>query len=1603
MTNLEKTIPFVFNHQAVEVELQRQCDYLFSKKMGMEVTLSLRFDCPQNLETLIHQNRTLKANITLTWSGSDKIINIEFPAPYHGVFIIRSDYDTTASKRCWIPMLIDKPGNWILKKYKEKEEKTEIIHRLAFPGGKYFELSIDDKPDFKIKKTAPTIIQLDEHGIELAFNKQKTKIRNDFIHDTQSLVENTADYIDAQDLIRQRLQTYDNYVIERFLSKIINCFITVFKRDNRCQGIVDGNASGITPIEKEDFWDGLKEREQVIGWQIFPVDYLISIDRLELFSPLNNIDAVSQLTSLKRYSYSKNLPAIYHQNHPSFKNIFCPIETPESSDVGITVHLAKGVTTDIWGNMYPYKQSDTYLGYASALVPFYQHNDAVRVMMGAKNLRQAVPLVGSEPPIIQTGNEQDIIELINPLHNRRIVPEEFGKYEPGRMLLVAYMPWFGYNFEDAIVANENLVKDGQMNWQYEEKYLKYLLPGFEPDLQNGLAKVGHKISNGESLVEFPQQENTECLVHDGYDGILTELIYIKPVSENFGGLIKWRVKYTVPLQVGSKFMARFGNKGVISKFYTPDQMPRLPDDENLPENLKGKSVDLVLNPHGVISRMNLGQLLETQYSLAMSMGFKAPPNTGTAFEQLDHSQLCNFFDSKPPFDKYGRIKVQFEDGSCTNSPVTIGYEYFTVLKHIPSKKAHVRRGRDNSDRYNQITGQPVGGKANKGGQRIGEMEFWALAAHQAENIIKEIVTHRSDPAWTTQSDSTQTTQAILDHLYALGFQFDNSGNVSAVSDDDIMITKNAKPITNCKTRIRENIGIFKCPKCDLELLGGESVISIATSQRSDLATIDVQSILNHYGYDNLQIEKVEYHKPDASAKKEIEEVTIKTDKGSVQFELEIKRSGIALRFNIDGEKFIAKRRMEKVFHLTDLPFMSIRCKKHTTEYLICENAKLKTKYFSGGLYDEKIFGTTSLTNPVLGWGFIELSKPIKHPFIKDHFIKTIPILPIKYRSVSSYIFLAKGEEHDFTNEYIKVFEINEQHKKDKVEIGVLEKSIARLYEKIKQRTFGKSGKSKFGLLRRHGLGRRLDYSGRLVIVPDPSLGWDEVSVPINVLAVLYGDQISETVEDENLKNFFINFRDINHQIHDDNAILDAINNYLSKTNSRVLLNRAPSLHKYNILSFKPIPHKIKDGMVLKLNPIVFKGFGADADGDEMSIHALLGKSSNAEAEKLSPTHRDNILSVASGEPMLDFDQDFVLGNFLINGEKKSDGITRIKKLIGGEDKYHEIILSEMRSSFDRVTRDGVSFSFLELLNCKISENEIKNLVSSETGNLNSKLENAVKFKLDEIVSDRSNPGYYFAAMALSGARGKKQTRQVLAARGLLSPGLVGFEPDDNQFIIPESLVDGMTPESSYISTFNARSSMIDKNIGTFKAGYLMRKLVLAMWPYHIVVGNCGGESILDCKYLPDYMICTRCYGIEVTDNYPAGLIAAQSIGERCTQLTMSSFHSGEKGVTLGDVEKILSDLSEDFNQFYEKLIDIPALENIREEHFRMLWLVIKRSSDETLNSAIKQSYSPLSSTVGIDSFGNIQRFLKDNSSGSSKSNPIEKLILSTMMENFNGK
>jgi hypothetical protein len=1594
---MSTSVPFIFNYQAVEVELQRQCDFFFKQKLGMDVTMSLQFNIPNNLESLIIQNKTLKARAKLSWDSQSKEIIINFPAPYHGVFIIRSDKDSEASKRCWIPLLADKQGDWVFKKYKEKG--SELFFRKAFPGGRYLELPIGTGKKLKKGKNVPTVIQVNSDGIRFAFSDEKTEVKRKFQKTTETLEKSELYPIDDQDLQNKRLLTFTNYIVEGFIRQLVNSLRAIFREEKRYRKIIRSEIQTITHKEQEEFWQGLVDREALIGWQLVPVDYLISTGRLELFSPLNNIDAVSQLTSLKRYPFSKNLPAIFHQNHPSFRNIICPIETPESADVGITVHLAKGVETDIWGNFYPGDNSDTYLGYAASLVPFFQHNDAVRVMMGAKNLRQAVPLIGAEAPTILTKHEKTIINNVSPLVESKLVANEFADFKSGRQLLVAYMPWYGYNFEDAIVANSDLVTNGQLNWQFEEQFTKYVLPGYTPDVTKGEMKIGDTICTGDVIAEFSPKTNDDSpLVHQGEQGILIDLKYIDPKSEFIGGILKWTVNCKIPLQVGSKMMARYGNKGVISKFFSPDQMPRLPEDNNLPIELRGRPVDLVLNPHGVISRMNLGQLLETQYTMAASLGFTLPPDIGKAFNKADHSELLKFFESKSPFDKYGRIKLQYEGESLTESAVTVGYQYYSVLRHIPSQKAHVRRGKSQSDRYNVITGQPVAGKANNGGQRIGEMEFWALAAHQANNIINEFLTHRSDATENTIFSQTQTTQAILDHLFCLGFKFDKTGAVTAVTDNDVSCK--AKPVKSNKTRIPAVKGVFKCPKCNFELLNGEKIVSTARSQRSTIQVIDVLSVLDHFGYEILKTPDIDFNKPTKEEGPQEKEFEVVTSKGYLKLGFVLKPSGIALRFNIDNIEFIAKSRFDRKYTISTSLSLTIRCPKHTTESLRANNAKRQVKIMPGGLYDENIFGTFETNNPELSWGYLELPYRISHP-ITEQSINKIPILPVKYRSTNSALFLARWEEHEITESYARIIRLCSLYKKlpDKKEEEKQQKklkySVIALYNKIKIRTFGKSGKSKYGLLRRHGLGRRLDYSGRLVIVPDPTLDWDEVSVPVNVLAVLYGKQIAEKLESEDLNNYFAECENIKTPCPDEEAVLVELQNHFKTNRTRVLLNRAPSLHKYNIASFKPIPHFKNEGQVLKLNPIVFKGFGADADGDEMSIHALLDEKSISEAEKLSPVHKQNILSVASGKPVLDFDQDFVLGNYLLNdSEVQKNGLTRFKDIIEIDTDFKQKILAEMRSSFTKVTNAGVSFSYLELLSCILGEKEIDSAFLGIKESVNEVLETLTDAKLKTILENTANPGYYFAAMAISGARGKKQTRQVLGARGILDPGLIGFDPDNQQFQVPESLVNGMNTESSYLSTYNSRSSMIDKNIGTYKAGYFMRKLVLALWPWHIAKRACGSSSQNECKLLSEYKICKGCYGVNVPDMYPAGLIAAQSIGERCTQLTMSSFHSGEKGVSLSDVEKLLADTPDNFNSFFENLHEVSALKNIKEEHFFVLWSAIKASPDSTLNSAIKSGQTNLSAAASIDGLGMILQFIKSSESVSSE-HPMDDLIQSS--------
>jgi DNA-directed RNA polymerase beta' subunit len=222
-------------------------------------------------------------------------------------------------------------------------------------------------------------------------------------------------------------------------------------------------------------------------------------------------------------------------------------------------------------------------------------------------------------------------------------------------------------------------------------------------------------------------------------------------------------------------------------------------------------------------------------------------------------------------------------------------------------------------------------------------------------------------------------------------------------------------------------------------------------------------------------------------------------------------------------------------------------------------------------------------------------------------------------------------------------------------------------------------------------------------------------------------------------------------------------------------------------------------------------------------------------------------------------------------------------------------------------------------------------------------------------------------MALSGARGKKQIRQLIAARGMLEPGKTGFDPFDKgreHFFFSQPLAVGHDADSAFWAAMNARSSMVDKKLGTGYAGGLTRSMVFALWPFEITVECCGSaadkRSPVSCQQKVG--CCAKCYG-ELPGGklpaigFPAGLIAAQSIGERGTQLSMQSFHAGASGIDIHTVRDLLRTSAnfqelEQSGQFVTFMQKADAYENILDRHFQILWRVIHDSEQKSLPSAI---------------------------------------------------
>ena len=482
---------------------------------------------------------------------------------------------------------------------------------------------------------------------------------------------------------------------------------------------------------------------------------------------------------------------------------------------------------------------------ATAMIPFLENDDANRALMGANMQRQAVPLLKTEAPVVGTGmeykaaydsgvvviakrggtvvaldadtieiktkdgtidkyelikfagsnqgtciNQRPIVSLHQEVIDGQVIADgpatQGGEISLGKNALIGFMTWEGYNYEDAVLINEKIVRDDVytsihiIEHDQEARDTKLGPEEITRDIPNvpedalrdldedGIIRIGAEVKSGDILVgkvtpkgetELTSEErllraifgekarevrDTSLKVPHGEYGIVVDVkVFTRANSDELGPGVNKVVRVYIAqkrkIQAGDKMAGRHGNKGVISRVLPQEDMPFLPD---------GRPLDIVLNPLGVPSRMNIGQVLEVHLGYAAkALGWKMMTPVFDGAHEEDIRECLKLADIGYYYDENGEKvfdgKTQLIDGR-TGEPfdnrVTVGYMYYLKLHHLVDDKMHAR----STGPYSLVTQQPLGGKAQFGGQRFGEMEVWALEAYGAAYTLQEIITVKSD-------------------------------------------------------------------------------------------------------------------------------------------------------------------------------------------------------------------------------------------------------------------------------------------------------------------------------------------------------------------------------------------------------------------------------------------------------------------------------------------------------------------------------------------------------------------------------------------------------------------------------------------------------------------------------------------------------------------------------------------------------------------------------------------------------------------------------------------------------------------------------------------
>ena len=473
---------------------------------------------------------------------------------------------------------------------------------------------------------------------------------------------------------------------------------------------------------------------------------------------------------------------------------------------------------------------------ATAMIPFLENDDANRALMGSNMQRQAVPLLKTESPIVGTGmeykagvdsgvcvlakrsgivqsvsadevtvladngttdvytitkfmrsNQSTCINQIPVVERGQVLKEgdviadgpaiKDGEISLGKNALIGFMTWEGYNYEDAVLINEKIVRDDVYTSIHMEEYeiesrdtklgpeeITRDIPNVNEDLlrdldENGIIRIGADVRAGDILVgkvtpkgetELTAEErllraifgekarevrDTSLRVpHGEYGTVVDVKVFTREnshdeLSPGVNKVVRCYIAQKRKISVGDKMAGRHGNKGVVSRILPEEEMPFLPD---------GTPLDIVLNPLGVPSRMNIGQVLEVHLGMAAkALGWKIMT---PVFDGAHEEDIRECFRMAGMREDGKFILRDGRTGEYFDNPVTVGYMYYLKLHHLVDDKIHAR----STGPYSLVTQQPLGGKAQFGGQRFGEMEVWALEAYGAAYTLQEILTVKSD-------------------------------------------------------------------------------------------------------------------------------------------------------------------------------------------------------------------------------------------------------------------------------------------------------------------------------------------------------------------------------------------------------------------------------------------------------------------------------------------------------------------------------------------------------------------------------------------------------------------------------------------------------------------------------------------------------------------------------------------------------------------------------------------------------------------------------------------------------------------------------------------